>query len=209
MRSLRLPVLQSIACSLLLQACAAPQPSTSLPVPSRSSCPSDDPHAVASLRVFPGTYAISMEQFEGSESAPTVVHGVIHLACYPNHWSRLGAYGWIELDFSKLRAPIGRSSRILAPDSNDPDAPGVEVSPIGSRTVLFIGSLANIKPRTYVDPKTGGVYSEAFKDGAGIALTVEVSEPDHFAGIWDNAGIYASGWGSFSARLVADAPAAR
>ena len=84
------------------------------------------------------------------------------------------------------------------------------MSPIGSRTVLFIGSLANIKPRTYVDPKTGGVYSGAFKDGAGTVLTVEVSEPDHFAGIWDNAGDLRVRVGQFLCMAGrADAPAAR
>jgi hypothetical protein len=206
MPSLR--ILFSIVSSLALHACALTQPEAPPLAANRLPCPSDETRTAGKARLYPGRYALTVQQTESERAAPTVVRGFIHIACYANHWSGTGAFGWVDLDFNKLDASLGGNDRVPAPDSKDPDAPGFRVSVIGVDTVLFIGSLANIKPRTYLDPRRG-LVTEAFMDGSGIVLYVDESEHAQFRGRWGPAGLTQSGRGVFVARLAEESATSR
>ena len=102
-------------------------------------------------------------------------------------------YGWTELDFGRVGAPVCRNPD---PASRDPVRPGVIVL---ARThldhqVVLIGTLSSLRD--------GFLHT----DGCGIALHVEGSEADCYRRSWDRWGIAENGSGTFDACPIAHAP---
>jgi hypothetical protein len=106
---------------------------------------------------------------------------------------RDGLYGWTDVDFRKLGAPIGDAD--TPGDSEDPENPGVlvlvptrdiESSPLPGPPVMLIGALENKK-------KTRGSL-----DGGGIGLFARTKQGQCISGEWSEWGVVVGGRGRFT-----------
>lgn len=149
---------------------------------------------------LPGAYEIVMTQVE-QVAVPVSVKGTLRLICDPGHWSKSNIYGSIHLDFNRLGSPVGGGGDIPDPQSQSPERPGVRVDLRGSKPQLSVGSVSNIKPRQYIDPRRGLVTTE-HTDGGGIVLFVEQHDQTSFKGSWSRAGLVQTGSGAFTAVLA-------
>lgn len=100
-------------------------------------------------------------------------------------------YGWTDLDFQSVGAPVCSGSAAPAPISRDPVRPGALVPAINVRghTMVLIGTLWNLRDGSH------------YVDGCGIALSIEGSAGSCYLGSWDRWGIVGDGSGTFRACL--------
>lgn len=107
-----------------------------------------------------------------------------------------GLYGWTDVDFGRLGAPIGETD--TPGDSRDPANPGVLVfllprdvdgSGLPGRPVMLIGTSDN-------NQRTRGNL-----DGGGIGLFARTRRGDCVAGEWSEWGVVVGGRGRFTACL--------
>jgi len=115
-----------------------------------------------------------------------------------------GLYGWTDVDFRELGAPIDHDG--TPGDSQDPDNPGVLVfvpqrdiedsRPPGPPTML-IGTLENKK-------RTRGTM-----DGAGIGLFARTRQGQCISGEWSAWGVVVGGRGRFTVCSRGPRPAAQ
>ena len=101
-------------------------------------------------------------------------------------------YGWTELDFGRVAAPVCREPD---PASRDPVRPGVVVPARThlDRQLVLIGTVWSLRD---------GFLST---DGCGIALQVEGSEAGCYRGSWNRWGLAANGSGTFEACSIRQA----
>jgi hypothetical protein len=98
-------------------------------------------------------------------------------------------YGWTQLDFQRVGAPMCHDELSPSPASQDPIRPGAFVPSraLWDSPVILIGTLTNLR--------TGSLYL----DGCGIGLFIKTWTGTCFEGVWDQWGIATAGTGTFSA----------
>jgi hypothetical protein len=99
-------------------------------------------------------------------------------------------YGWAKLDFRKIAAPLCNGPP--DPDSRDPARPGALVPGrrFRGQQMILIGTMWNLRD------------GQEYRDGCGIALSIESSIGGCYSGIWNRWGIVGNGSGSFRACSV-------
>jgi hypothetical protein len=107
-------------------------------------------------------------------------------------------YGWTDLDFQSIGAPIGESSD-PSPLSRDPTSPGVLVT-IGRWDDRYPEDTPVLLVSTASNRRDGAIVL----DGGGIGLSVRRLAPDGFSGEWYRWGIAISGSGHFCAWRVGE-----
>jgi hypothetical protein len=97
-------------------------------------------------------------------------------------------YGWTNLDFGRVGAPMCSDDASPPPASHDPLHPGVLVRAKTARafpSVILIGTLSNLRE--------GALYT----DGCGIGLFLETWDGSCYDGSWSAWGIMVDGAGTF------------
>jgi hypothetical protein len=126
--------------------------------------------------------------------------GTLHLRAFENANRPRGPldyrfFGWTDVDFTKMGAPI--APRAIPATSQDPDNPGVlaivtrpfEISSrrsFAGGPVMLIGTLENTRS------------TRGFQDGGGIGLFVDAKRGQCLTGRWFEWGIAAGTRGRFS-----------
>jgi hypothetical protein len=152
-------------------------------------------------RITPGEYLITFVATKGNKSG-SAVSGRMWLtptsrrdksprtgesAPTNEDSARVPLYGAIDVDLSRVDAPMGDSDKISDPMSRDPIYPGVLAHVIDfynapkGQIALLIGTVSN--------QRTDNLYT----DGAGIGLFVKKLDDDAFSGSWGPWGIL-NGW---------------
>ena len=160
-----------------------------------------DKPAVA-LELLAGEYELSVSA-EAAFSAKRDMSGHLRLRDLGAGRRLFGSichlYGWTDVDFRSLGAPIGKSD--TPPDSRDPENPGVliwEPSPAFANTmksrkitqppgapVLLIGTVENKRA------------TRGMQDGGGIGLFVESKQDQCLLGRWIPFGVVSGAEGHF------------
>jgi hypothetical protein len=160
------------------------------------------PEGMPSLK--PGTYNLTLVAKRGSRKGASSQGRLILLSATASDTSPVTGkvaqdsygppwfYGWTDVDFQRIAAPICTNSAAPDPTSRDPMRPGALVPSINLRgqTMVLIGTLWNLRD------------GSQYVDGCGIALSVENSAGNCYRGSWDRWGIVANGSGSFRACAI-------
>jgi hypothetical protein len=190
----------ALAVSSVLIACSASR------VPNRHRSTVATPVGLPSLRS--GEYRLTLVAASGSHKR-AVADGALNLvpASATDRSPATGRlaqdfndtpqfYGWTDLDFARVGAPICTDDTSPAPGSRDPLRPGVLVTAKTARAyppAILIGTLSNLRE--------GALYT----DGCGIALFLEASDGHCYTGSWGAWGIAIDGAGTFRACAVTEA----
>ena len=171
-----------------------------------ASLPNDTAHAAAPPEVpplRPGAYRLTLVAERGSHkrasaegqltlvpasaSDKSPITGEVAQDIYGPPWF----YGWTNLDFRRVGAPVCYVSP--SPASRDPVRPGVLMPAINFRghPLVVIGAQWNVRD------------GSRHVDGCGIALSIEGSTGSCLHGSWDRWGIVGDGSGTFRACLTA------
>jgi hypothetical protein len=160
-----------------------------------------------SLELTAGDYELVADASSGGQ-AGRQRKGTLHLRPFgevDQSFSRKYVlYGWTDVDFRKLGAPIGDVD--TPGDSEDPDNPGVLVV-VPSRDIedsrppgppiMLIGTLENRKT------------TRGSLDGGGIGLFARTKQGQCISGEWSEWGVVVGGRGRFTVCLRAPMPAAQ
>jgi hypothetical protein len=173
----------TVLATLSLVSCAHPGP------------PAPDP----TIELPAGDYELLAEADSGARAGRRE-RGTLSLrpfgAVDPSLDRQHGLYGWTDVDFGRLGAPVGRTG--TPADSRDPENPGVLVfvpprdldgSGLPGRPILLIGTNDN-------NQRTRGDL-----DGGGIGLFARNRRGACIAGPWSEWGVAVGGRGRFTACL--------
>lgn len=172
-----------------------------------SVCPRA-PRPVANVSdLSEGRYSLTLVATRGSKRGSSV-RGQLTLSRLPHpHWGGSDLYGFTDLDFSAVGAPVLGGEDIPPPGSEDPDAPGVLVQAVDferqyppGTPVLLIGTVGNLNPVAGRAPNEGEVVVLT-TDGSGIGLWVHEVSENGFVGRWSEWGIVRDGGGRFCAQM--------
>jgi hypothetical protein len=104
-------------------------------------------------------------------------------------------YGWTDIDWKKLGAPMDASS--TPGNSRDPDSPGVLVLVPPSGFKGFGVSQPSGAPVVLIGTLDNNRTTRGWEDGAGIGLFVQSAEGQCVNGEWSGWGIVKGGRGRF------------
>jgi hypothetical protein len=161
----------------------------------------------ASLELTAGDYELVADANSGGQ-AGRQRRGALHLQPFREVDQPLarkyGLYGWTDVDFRKLGAPIGEVD--TPGDSDDPENPGVlvlvrtrdiEDSRLPGTPIILIGTLENRKT------------TRGSLDGGGIGLFARTKQGHCISGEWSEWGVVVGGRGRFTVCLRGPRPAAQ
>lgn len=153
-----------------------------------------------------GEYELEMTATEGSRRRSRVSGTLSLVATERQHWGGTNLVGHVDLDLSRVGAPMLRDENHPSPDSREPNAPGVLVLSAGfeegypnDAPVLAVGTVSNRNPVVDGTPE-GEPIEVMMLDGGGIALWVHRVTAEGFEGRWAEWGLVVDGRGTFCAR---------
>lgn len=157
-------------------------------------------------RPLPGPYDLSIRATSGSRVGQSTAGPLqLKLESAPSPAQEY-LWGYTDVDFSLVGAPIVEDESAPSPNSNDPLHPGVilayryRAEHSTSRTpVLLIGTVENRTAAPNQDPEASRNLLVS-SDGGGIGLWIESVSDSTFRGRWSEWGILKDGSGTFTAR---------
>jgi hypothetical protein len=149
------------------------------------SCAGHSPaKAPSDLELTPGDYELVLQTTSGPGAGRTAI-GRVHLEpSISGQREDLMLWGWADVEFGAVGAPLMLTEDSPSPLSRDPQSPGVVVTGSGARSSLWIGSFMNM----------AGVV----EDGEGIVLEGDRIGARTLRGRWKEAGIVHAGRGTFA-----------
>jgi hypothetical protein len=166
------------------------------------ACAAAGPPSTRSLPIAPGEYRLTV--WDSTRTGAPRVAGTLRLVPTraddrsPRTRERAAAprgdatplYGYTQIDWRAVRAPMLPDSVDPPPESRDPVYPGVLVHAGRGEVTLTVGTVSNLR--------TGA----ALLDGAGIGLHVRRASGGSFGGSWRGWGVVERGAGWFCAERV-------